>query len=371
MVENNQENENLMDEFEQLILDVSKEIIDNTVMDDLKTLRVDLKSEMSNFSEQATKINTITNNIDNLLTQTSVNMTEAVKNTTQDLNTFLSETNEILTSKYSKIVEDLDSILAGSADLIETKFGDATAEIRDMLVETTSSIESSIITSKRDIELILEGAKEGFSETTNTIENSINENKKDVEIILNDAKGGFSETAERINHSVSNIHEQLNEVFERHSIKLNQIIQDAERRLEVISNTTSENFTDEIKLLKDYLFNSDKLIKDNQNSIKDIQIRIEERLTEALVAIKDETLKNKFNFDQSLSILDELSTKIGKDIFRLIELNNTINIKEDHIIEHVKKYTKKAKLRFLISTILSSATLVSIVSLFAYLVMKG
>lgn len=341
MVEKGNEN-NLMDEFEKLILEVSQTIIDDTIMDDLNVLRTDLKEEMINFSEQATKINSITHNIDSLLTQTTVNMTEAVHNTTNDLNRFLEETNEVLTSKLTKIVEDLDKILAGSTELIEEKFRDSTAEIRDVLVETSSSIESAVITTRKDVEILLDKVTESFDQSS-----------------------------QGLNQSVGQISGDMESLFLKNSERLNGIIEEANAQLKGVAESTGDRFTDEVKMLKEYLFNSDKLIKDNQNSIKNIQIRIEERLTETLVLVKEETLKNKFNLDQTIGIFEELSDKINKQVFGLVELNNTINIKEDHIIAQLKQEAKKAKLKFIITMAVNGLTLGSVMALFAYIITKG
>lgn len=334
--------DNLMDEFEKLILEISQTIIDDTIMDDLNKLRTDLREEMGNFSKQATKINTITHNIDSLLTQTTVNMTEAVQNTSSELNIFLEETNEVLSSKLTHIVMDLDKILEGSTALIEEKFRDSTSEIREALVETTSSIESSVITTKKDVEILLEKVTQSFDQSS-----------------------------DRLDGSVSSIIDEINTIFDNNSNRLDQVIDQAEEKLNAIANTTNDRFSEEIKMLKDYLMNSDKLIKGNQNSIKDIQIRIEERLTETLVLVKDETIKNKFNFDQTINIIEELSEHTEKKIFGMTELNNTINIKEDLIIDRLKKHIKASKQRFLITTALNGLTLASILAILGYLVIKG
>jgi len=354
---NQEEKNELLEEFETLILSVSKEVIDTSVMDDLVLLRDNLTREMNEFSEKADRVNSVIISIDNILSQTSANMTSAIKRTSGELDEFLKQSIQNLDEKMISIVNELNRILTESSEQVEEKFGSVTQDIDNILQKTSDNI------------------SEKFNQTVEEINRIILNSSDDMKQNSVDANKTMQETLEtatsKIHESVAFVSESLNESLARNTESMDLVIQKTTERLDGLINSTSDHFSEEIKMIKDYLINSDKLIRSNQDSITDIQRSIEARMNETLVKIMEQSEKSKVYLEDAIQKINGFVEKSSKDIYSMNELNNTINIKADYILNKVKEDQKASSKRFMIALVLNIVTIISVLGLAGIFLLRG
>jgi ElaB/YqjD/DUF883 family membrane-anchored ribosome-binding protein len=366
-----EKNNNLLKEFEVLIEEVSQSIIDNTIMDDLKKLRVELNEQMKAFSEQASGITVITERIDQLFSDTSSELTGIVETTTRDLNGFLKETNETIYGKLSSIINDLDKILEGSNELIKSSFNEAKSDIKIMLDESTHTTQESLEGARHYIDQLLERSNERFDKSIEHVTDDFKEINLKVEGSINNGVNSINQEIATLNGVTENLLDQLNSFTDDYTNKIQEKIEMSIKALNDVTNNTEERFVNEVNMLKSFLVNAEKLIKNNQFTIRDIQIAIEEKLNEVVVTIKEETNRNKLNFNQAVGILQELSNDFGKQVDLVTARNEMVLNKQESIFELLHKQEEKSKKRFMISLIMSFATFGSVVGVLIYMLLKG
>ncbi|MBI9013267.1 MAG: hypothetical protein JEZ08_13625 [Clostridiales bacterium] len=378
--------DDLLDEFQKLILDVSQEIIDTSLMTDLKALRQDLNNEMGNFSEQATKIGTITTNIDSLLSQTTVNMSAAVKKTTSDMEEFLSGTKEMLDQKFADILSSLDSILEGTSSMLESKFGTITSNLDKVLEDTSTMLDSKFETISSNLDQILDNHSATFdrkfegitsdigtvlSETSETLVQTVEQTKQELNALLSDSSLNMSTITGNVEQVVKSLSTDLEQVLTQHNKNLDFLLNDAISKVDLLVNSTTESFGEEIKMIQDYLINSDKLIRNNQRTIADIQRSIEEKLNDTLVQVLEQSQKSKDNLAIVVEKIEDLVTNMSKEVYALRELNNTINIKVDHGISKLKGSIESSDKRFKFLLLMNSGTLLVVIISLITMLLRG
>ncbi len=332
----------LLEEFESLILSISKEIIDKTIIDDLNILRKDLKTEMTTFSDQASNISSITSKIDNLLTQTTINMSAAVSKTTDDMSVFLENTSELLDDRFKSILNQLDDLLEKNNALIEDKFTNASSGFDEMIQNINKDIFNSVDTTKDELKLLLE-------------ESIIEMNKVTVDV----------------DQVVMSITPKINESLASNKNELKNILDNAKNQMDHMINNTTESFGDEIKMIQDYLINSDKLIQNNQKTIADIQRGIEEKMNGTLVQMVDLTNDSREQLSALHTSIKELVLNMKSEVFALRELNNTINIKIDHGLTKFKEQNTKNDKRFKLLMIMNGSTIGVVLISIVIMLLRG
>ena len=332
----------LLEEFESLILSISKEIIDKTIIDDLNILRKDLKTEMTTFSDQASNISSITSKIDNLLTQTTINMSAAVSKTTEEMSVFLENTSELLDDRFQSILNQLDVMLEKNNALIEDKFTNASSGFDEMIQNINKDIFDSVDTTKDELKLLLE-------------ESIIEMNKVTVDV----------------DQVVMSITPKINESLANNKNELKNILDNAKNQMDHMINNTTESFGDEIKMIQDYLINSDKLIQNNQKTIADIQRGIEEKLNGTLVQMVDLTNDSREQLSTLHTSIKELVLNMKSEVFALRELNNTINIKIDHGLTKFKEQNTKNDKRFKLLMIMNGSTIGVVLISIVIMLLRG
>lgn len=436
---NEEESDELIDEFKELITSVSQEIIDNSVMDDLIILREGLTEKMNVFSEQADKINSITSSIDNLLSQTTENMTSAIQRTTSEMSHFLSGTTEMLDEKFSTIKQDLGNILNGTTETLDNKFStitdrlnqvfdtaneninhqfsDVTTDVNNQLkgaaenignviYSTTQGVEGLLteatanmataasdvsgvvasISSKLEqvLEINTESMGEVLEKSANQIELLIGSTNQSFEKILEEASNDMKTTASDVDSAVKSISSKLDQVLINNTEKMNGILNQTTDQMNHLIGSTTESFSSEIKEIKDFLINSDKLISNNQRTIADIQRNIEAKLNQTLVQVVEESDKSKENAKEVVTQIEGLVEKISRENFGLVELNNMVNIKVDNGLGKLKTTIEKVdelslllenevsvNKRFKVMLVVNLVALFSVLLSCIYLFMRG
>jgi uncharacterized coiled-coil protein SlyX len=192
-----------------------------------------------------------------------------------------------------------------------------------------------------------------------------------VELSKNEMRDILSGASQGINGTVEGITGELNRILHDNTLKFETVINRTTDRLDELVNKTTDNFRDEIAMIKDYLINSDKLIRNNQKTITDTQRNIEKSLNEMLVQVVEETDRNRENLSIVMDKVREFIDQSSQELYGMKELNNTINIKTDYILNKVKEEQKKSKMRFIISLIINVVTLLGVLGVVGMTLIGG
>lgn len=355
-----QEDDELLQEFEELILNVSKEVIDTSVMDDLVLLRDNLTQEMADFSQKAEKVNNVIISIDNLLSQTSANMSHAVNRTTDELTNFLKDSTKTLDDHLKAITSDLLNILDQTRNQADDQFALVTRDMQEILSKSENQYGELTQAYKDDFDKQLED----FKETIRTLLNETSDRViSTVDVSKNEMKEVMSLANTSLDNSIDTISEKLGLVLAERTSEFESVITRTTQQLDDLVDKTSDAFKEEVASVKDYLINSDKLIRNNQKSLTDVQRNIEKSLSDMLVHVVEQTDINRENLGIVISRFNDFIDQSSQELYGMKELNNTINIKADYILNKVKDQEKKSKNRFLIMVIINAATVLGVMGL--------
>ncbi|MBN2793779.1 MAG: hypothetical protein JXR88_00130 [Clostridia bacterium] len=359
----------LMDEFEKLIMEVTHEIIDNALIDDLKSMRSDLSEQLNTLK---TNHETLLNQIqvsDQILEKSKTQITSSLQTTLSSLSEFSTAQKEKLDHGFKAIIEQMsehktlvealfnsghekvsnalhEEFTSGQEHLSDA-FHHTTNKIKSLIEETTNLIENKNEVIQNNLEKLYQGSIEAYNKMIEKTTSQFNQ-------MLN-------ERNELLNSEIRILDQERNSAYGNHVESLKQLFNGYESQLSHILEKSEKQIDEEISQLREYLSNGEKLIGSNQKRIIEIQRSIEDKLNNTLVSIVEEANTNKTHIENGIHAMDTLVEKVNKELFRLTELNNAINIKMDHNIQKMKSLEKNNKRTLIIASIFGGIVTVGVI----------
>lgn len=359
----------LMDEFEKLILEVTNEIIDNALIDDLKSMRSDLSEQLNTLK---TNSETLLNQIqvsDQILEKSKTQITSSLQTTLSNLSEFSTSQKEKLDQGFNAIIEQMSEHKTVIEELFNKGHEKVTNALHEEFVTGQEQLNTAFQTTTYKIESLI-------SETTGLIENrndviqsnlenlykaSIQEYNEMIEKTTSQLNQILNERNELLNSEIKVLDQERNNAYNHHVESLRQLFEGYEKQLSHILEKSEKQIDEEISQLREYLSNGEKLIGSNQKRIVEIQRSIEDKLNNTLVSIVEEANTNKAHIENGIHAMDVLVEKVNKELFRLTELNNTINIKMDHNIQKMKAMEKNNKRTLIMAGIFGGVVTIGII----------
>lgn len=354
---NDNNNLSLLDEFKSLIEEVTKEIVDHALMNDLNAMRQELNLQLESIKHNAESMLQQIQNSDQILEKGKTQMTVSMQTTLSNLSEFTDSQKEHLSQGFNDVVDQLNTFKDKIENLYEEGHSKVENALHQEFVRGQASLKEEFESTQNTLSEMMRQSTELIEDKEHHLRDQLNqfytEARQAYEAVLNETNNSIQSIFETYKSSIeeqlSNFDQNRQNEYDSYLDQLNKLFEGYQEKLSDMIHKTDQQMNEELSNLRTYLSNGEKLISSNQKKIVEIQRSIEEKLNASLVSIVEESEANKKHIENGLTSMDTLVEKVNKELFRLTELNNTINIKMDHNIQKMKALEKNNK-RILLMT---------------------